>query len=367
MSTDSNKPILTVTGSDGTGGAGVQADIKMISALGGYAVSAITSITVQNTLGIQKFYDIPAETVRGQIEAIVNDVEPDVVKVGMLRKVDVVRSVVDALTKYCPREIIYDPIIKSTRGDVLMQHDVVKEIKSRLVPICTLLAIKKKDAEYLLKKNAKGNSDAQTLAKELLSWGCRGVLIQDDDDMAKAHTDVFMQKGDAEARLMSSVGMGRQRNDHHGMSGMLTSAIATFLGQSFPMEEAVAMAYNHINQLLVASTGLIGRSSELYKDFMQEVASHCATNTDVRFYADALNVSTRYLAQVTKRIAGKTPKAIIDEYVCHEAGALLAISDKTVQEIAYGFGFRTQAHFSKFFRKVMGATPSEYRKNNYNK
>lgn len=362
INTDSNKPILTITGPDGTGGAGVQADIKMISALGGYAVSAITSITVQNTLGIQKFYDIPAETVRGQIEAIVNDVEPEVVKIGMLRKVDVVKNVVEALKRYGPREIIYDPIIKSTRGDMLMQPDVADEVKSKLIPVCTLLAIKKKDAEYLLQNEPKNCPDAQTLAKELLSWGCKGVLIQEDDDMAKAHTDVFVQHGDDEVRFMSSVGMGRQRRDHHGMSGMLTSAIATFLGQSYEMEDAVMMAYNHINQLMAAHTGLTGRSSELYKDFMREVVSHCGTNTDVRFYADVLNVSTRYLAQVTKRIAGKTPKAIIDDYVCREAGTLLATSDKTIQEIAYCFGFRTQAHFSKFFRKIMGATPSEYRK-----
>ena len=79
-----NVPILTITGSDGTGGSGVQADIKTVSALGGYAVTAITSITVQNTLGIQEFYDLPADTVTGQVEAIVNDVQPKVVKIGMI-------------------------------------------------------------------------------------------------------------------------------------------------------------------------------------------------------------------------------------------------------------------------------------------
>ena len=104
-----NNAILTITGSDSTGGSGVQADIKTISALGGYAVSAITSITVQNTLGIQEFYDIPADIVAGQIEAIVNDVQPSVIKVGLIRSVDVLNVVVGVLRRYHPRHVVYDP------------------------------------------------------------------------------------------------------------------------------------------------------------------------------------------------------------------------------------------------------------------
>lgn len=90
---------------------------------------------------------------------------------------------------------------------------------------------------------------------------------------------------------------------------------------------------------------MIGRASELYNEFVNEVAEHFKSNRDVRFYADSLNVSSRYLAQVTKRIAGKAPKTIIDDYLCHEAELLLSSSDKTVQEIAYGFSFSSQAHF----------------------
>lgn len=96
------KTILTITGSDSTGGSGVQADIRTIAALGGYAVSAVTSITVQNTLGIQAFHDLPADIVKGQIEAIINDVQPDTVKVGMIRTIETLSVVVDALLKYIP-------------------------------------------------------------------------------------------------------------------------------------------------------------------------------------------------------------------------------------------------------------------------
>ena len=107
------KTILTITGSDSTGGSGVQADIRTIAALGGYAVSAVTSVTVQNTLGIQAFYDLPAEIVRGQIEAIINDMEPDTVKVGMIRTTETLAVVVDALLKYRPHHIYLRPYCHS--------------------------------------------------------------------------------------------------------------------------------------------------------------------------------------------------------------------------------------------------------------
>ena len=144
------QPILTITGSDSTGGSGVQADIKTISELGGYAVSAITSITVQNTLGIQEFFDVPAEIVSGQIEAIMNDIQPSVVKVGMIRKVETLDVIIDALTKYRPDYIVYAPAIWSSNGDALMTEDVVSQIKYRLLPLCSAVVARKKENDIML-------------------------------------------------------------------------------------------------------------------------------------------------------------------------------------------------------------------------
>lgn len=112
-----NKTILTITGSDGTGGSGVQADIRFISSLGGVAASAVTSITVQNTLGIQEFYDLPVDVVRQQIEAIINDLQPQVVKVGLLRRTDHVEMVAEVLKKYRPHHVVYAPVLTSTKGE----------------------------------------------------------------------------------------------------------------------------------------------------------------------------------------------------------------------------------------------------------
>ena len=283
-------PILTITGSDSTGGSGVQADIKTIFELGGYAVSAITSITVQNTLGIQEFFDIPAEIVSGHIEAIMNDMQPNIVKVGMIRKVETLNVLIDALTKYRPEHIIYAPSIWSSQGDALMTEDVVSQIKYRLLPLCSVVVARKKESDIILQNS----------------------------------------------RLLE-------------------------LAEKQKMEEALAMAQDFINIELARESNLQGRSSELYNQFISQVNNFCRTYSDVHFYADQLNVSGRYLAQVTRRISGKTPKAIIDEYIVKEIERELSTTTHTVQEIANTFGFSSQAHLTKFFKKMRGVTPSAFR------
>ena len=324
-------PILTITGSDSTGGSGVQADIKTISELGGYAVSAITSITVQNTLGIQEFFDIPAEIVSGQIEAIMNDMQPRIVKLGMIRKVDTLTVLIDALIKYRPDYIIYDPIIWSSNGDALMTEDVVSQIKYRLLPLCSLIVARKKEIDIL--------------QKDFLSFGKSAMPADKLDEVASQNKQVFL----------------RDNANSHGLTNRFSSALAVYLNQGKKMEDALAMAQDFINVELAREGNLQGRSSELYNQFISQVNNFCRTYSDVHFYADQLNVSGRYLAQVTRRISGKTPKAIIDEYIVKEIERELSTTTHTVQEIANRFGFSSQAHLTKFFKKMRGVTPSQFR------
>ena len=315
------QPILTITGSDSTGGSGVQADIRTISELGGYAVSAITSITVQNTLGIQAFFDIPAEIVSGQIEAIMNDIQPSIVKVGMIRRVETLEVVIDALTKYRPDYIIYAPAIWSSNGDALMTEDVVSQIKYRLLPLCSVVVARKKENDIILQ-------DTKLLR------------------MAEGHgMQVFLL----------------DNANSHGLTNRFSSALAVYLNRGNKMEEALGMAQDFINVELTRESNLQGRSSELYNQFISQVNNFCRTYSDVHFYADQLNVSSRYLAQVTRRISGKTPKAIIDEYIVTEIERELSTTTHTVQEIANTFGFSSQAHLTKFFKKMKGVTPSAFR------
>lgn len=289
------KPILTITGSDSTSGSGMQADIKTISELGGYAMSAVTSITVQTTLGIQQFYDIPASIVSGQIDAVMNDFQPEVVKIGLIRNIDTLRVVINALRKYQPRYVIYDPVVLSSRGDTLVSRSLVEIIREELLPLCS----------YVVKVEEKAM---------------------------------------------------------HGMANRFASAMAFYLTRGETVAQARALALSYINTQVMKTSDLRGRSSELYNDFLTAVDDHFRTNRDVHFYADQLNVSSRYLAQVTRRISGKSPKGIIDECLVRGAERELANTDKTIQEIAYDLGFTSQAHFAKLFKKVRGISPTAFRR-----
>ncbi len=273
----------------------MQADIKTISELGGYAMSAITSITVQTTLGIQQFYDLPASIVNGQIEAIMNDFQPEVVKIGLIRNIETLRVVVNALRKYKPRHVIFDAVVLSSRGDKLMGKELQDTISAELMPLCTL------------------------------------VIQLDEKSM-------------------------------HGLANRYASAVAVYLAKGENIDNAQLLARNYINTQVPKTSDLQGRSSELYNDFMRAVNEHYRSNRDVHFYADKLNVSSRYLAQVTRRMSGLTPKNIIDEHLIHEIERQLKFSGKTIQEIAYSLGFSSQAHFTKFFKKLRGTSPTNYRK-----
>ena len=289
------RPILTITGSDTTSGSGVQADIKTISELGGYAVTAITSVTMQTSLGIQEFYDLPAEIVGGQIDAVMNDMQPDVVKIGLVRTPEVVDVIVSALKKYRPRHVVFDAVVSSSQGDALVTADVMQAVRERLLPLCTL------------------------------------VIRHDERQM-------------------------------HGLANRYSSAVAVFLSKGETVEQAQASAHSYINTQIVRADHLQGRASDLYNEFIDAVATHFRTNSDVHFYADRLNVSSRYLAQVTRRISGKAPKTIIDDYMIREIELQLNTTHRTIQEIAYSCGFSSQAHFTKFFQKMKGMSPTTFRK-----
>ena len=245
------RAILTITGSDGTGGSGVQADIRFISQLGGVAASAITSITVQNTLGIQEFYDLPASMVRQQVEAIINDLQPQVVKLGLLRRIDVVEAVAEVLSHYRPRHVIYAPVKESAHGERLLSPQVYEAIERLILPLCTVVL---------------------------------------------------------EAR----------QEGPHGTANQLSSVVAVLLNRGEQPDEAIRHAHELLADLPIGYVESMGRSGELYNQFLDAVERFYYRYADVAFYAEQLNVSSPYLGQVTRRIAGRSPKTIIDERITSE-------------------------------------------------
>jgi len=294
-----NNTILTITGSDGTGGSGIQADVRFICSLGGTAASAVTSITVQNTLGIQEFYDLPAAIVRQQIEAIVNDMQPQVVKIGLLRRENHVETVADVLRRYRPRHVVYAPVLTSTKGERLVSPAVYKAIEQLLLPLCTV------------------------------------VLTPAD------------------------IPLGERR---HGHANQLGSAVAYYLSLGESDSEAMLHAQTYLRQLPADYAEGNGRSEELYNLFVDAVEHHYSHYADVTFYAEQLCVSPRYLSQVTRRIANRSPKSIIDERITNEITRLLTSTNKPLKEVAQLLGFSSQSHLSRFFRQHKGVSPTDYKR-----
>lgn len=311
----SSNTILTITGSDPTGESGVQADIRTISSLGCVAVSAITSVTMQNTLGIQEFFDLPPSVVGGQIEAIVNDMQPRVVKVGMVRRAETLDVIVRALRRHKPPFVIYDPVLLSSRGDYLMGDEMLHLVRSRLFPLCSAVVVSRHDA-------------ARVIGDAILPEVC--YL----DDTC------------------------------HGLANGFSSSLAVYLCKGLPMAEAVEKARDYSRRQVSSVPVLQGRGSQLYNDFLRLVQQHFGSNSDVGYYASQLNVGSAYLGQVCRRIAARSPKAIIDEYVVKDIERQLATTGRTIQEIATSLGFSSQAHLSRFFRKMTGLAPSSFRNNN---
>lgn len=309
--------ILSITGSDSGGGAGIQADIKAISQMGGYAVTAITSITIQNTLGIQSYFDLPPDTVRGQVEAIVNDVQPKVVKIGMIRTQSTLNVIVDLLKKYSPPFVIYDAIITSANGEQIVPDDIKEQIVQHLVPLCSLVI---SDGEEWLTKTAMPCSVYALDRKQL-----------------------------------------------HGFSNGFASAVAVYVSQGASLEDALKKAAKYAATQMACHSDLQGRSGELYSMFITAVENHGNEYHDVNFYADQLNVSSRYLAQVTHKVSGLSPKQIIDKKMTERLQGTLRATTRTLQQIAYDYGFSSQQHFSKFFKKMTGTTPSLFRNRKQNK
>jgi hydroxymethylpyrimidine/phosphomethylpyrimidine kinase len=273
---------------------GVQADIRFISQLGGVAASAITSITVQNTLGIQEFYDLPASMVRQQVEAIINDLQPQVVKLGLLRRIDVVEAVAEVLSHYRPRHVIYAPVKESSHGERLLSPQVYEAIERLILPLCTVVL---------------------------------------------------------EAR----------QEGPHGTANQLSSVVAVLLNRGEQPDEAIRHAHELLADLPIGYVESMGRSGELYNQFLDAVERFYYRYADVAFYAEQLNVSSPYLGQVTRRIVGRSPKIIIDERITSEIVSLLTTTAYPLKEIAHRLGFSSQAHLSRFFKKQKGISPLQYR------
>lgn len=234
--------ILTIAGSDSSGGAGIQADIKAISANGGYAASVITAVTAQNTMGVTAIHEVPQNVVSGQIDAVMSDLKVDSVKIGMLHSMDIIDCVVRGIVKYAPEHVVYDPVMISTSGSQLMREECVEYVKSRLLPLATLITPNIHEAMMLSGRKIGGVSGMEIVAQELSEeYGC-AVLVKGGHLDGNLMCDVLWYKG----KLYHFNGVRIDSVNTHGTGCTLSSAIATFLARGFSLPDAIGEAKEYV-------------------------------------------------------------------------------------------------------------------------
>lgn len=352
--------VLSVTGSDGCGITGVQADVRTVSALGGYPLTAVTSVVVQTPEGISEMFTLPPETVVRQVSAAMKAYHPQVVKVGMVDGYDTVRLLRNEIVA-CRHRIVA-PSIVSSRGERMVSDDTVRAVCSFLIPEATLCILRCRDAEEILHCTISTKDDMTEAARRLCEMGAESVLLRGAAVIEGFTTTLFFDGKEVEFFSSHNVDGWQQ----HGISGAMSSAIATCLamGDILPVAIRHAHAYLH-SQVVYALSPREERGqrpADIYNAFMSLIAREYSSHHDVSFYASQLAISQQYLSRVTAKTVGKTPKEIIDEYLVHEAVLLLTTSRLTIQEVSQKLGFSSQATFCRFYKAQTGETPSEGRK-----
>ena len=246
------KRVLTIAGSDSGGGAGIQADIKAISACGCYAMSAITAITVQNTLGVTAVSPVPTEIIEQQIDAVISDIGVDTVKIGMLHSSEVMMAVKRVLELHKVTNIVLDPVMVSTSGHKLMQDDAIETLKKELLGMARVITPNIPEAEILLGRKICGQSDLPTCARELSQEMGVSVLLKAGHLDDKELVDIlYNAENDTILELRSE---RRYTKNTHGTGCTLSSAIAAFLAQGMDLSGAVSSAKEYINQAIICGT-----------------------------------------------------------------------------------------------------------------
>lgn len=240
---------LTIAGSDGSGGAGIQADIKAFSALGCYATSAVTALTAQNTLGVQSIYEIPVECVEEQIKSILDDMHMNAIKIGMLHRHSIIESVVNTLKAYSATNIVLDPVMVAKSGDKLLQPDAIAIMKKRLFPITTVLTPNLMEASELLNRNIQTKTQIEQAAWDLLEMGPQAVVLKGGHLNGNCDDCLVMKKPDPEVHWFSSSRV--KTKNTHGTGCTFSAAITAYLARGATILEAVTEAKKYLTQSII--------------------------------------------------------------------------------------------------------------------
>lgn len=242
--------VLTIAGSDPSGGAGIQADIKTITALGGYAMAAITALTAQNTQGVKGVYPVPADFVAQQVQLCLEDIGVDAVKTGMLYDADIIAAIAVLLKQY-PVTLVLDPVMIAKGGAPLLQKQAVHALKAHLLPQAFLVTPNIPEAVALTGIAIYNQTDAEKAAKVLLAMGAKNVLIKGGHGAGETLVDVLVTADGVQAFPVPRI----DSRHTHGTGCTLASAIATRLAQGKAMSQAVQQAQAYVQRAILQAPG----------------------------------------------------------------------------------------------------------------
>jgi hydroxymethylpyrimidine/phosphomethylpyrimidine kinase len=243
------KRVLTIAGSDSGGGAGIQADIKTISACGCYAMTAITAITVQNTLGVTGVHPVPEHFVEDQINAVLSDIGADAIKIGMLHSSEVISTVKKALTFYKINNVVLDPVMVSTSGHILIKDEAIETLQQELFPLVRVITPNIPEAEIILGKKINSQDQLPFLAKEMSLKRKVSVLLKAGHLNDKELTDIFYNAETDELLELKSTRIDTINT--HGTGCTLSSALAAYIAHGLSLNDSVRKAKEYINNAII--------------------------------------------------------------------------------------------------------------------
>ena len=237
---------LTIAGSDSGGGAGIQADLKTFAVLGVWGMTAVTSITVQNTEGVEAVSDVPPEIVGAQIRAVAGDIGVDAAKTGMLSTTQIIEEVAEAVLETSISNLVVDPVFVSKHGDPLLRDEAVEALRKRIVPLATVVAPNLAEATGLAGFSVSTRSEMEEAARAILGLGARAVLVKGGHLRDDRADDLFAE-GD---RMEWLAGERIDTPDTHGTGCVLSAAIAAHLARGDPLEDAVLRGKEFVTEAI---------------------------------------------------------------------------------------------------------------------
>jgi hydroxymethylpyrimidine/phosphomethylpyrimidine kinase len=238
--------ILIIAGSDSSGGAGIQADIKTVTSLGSYAMTSITAVTAQNTKGVSSVISIKPKDIEKQIEFTCKDIKPDAIKIGMLHSSEIIKSVNKSLKKIGNKKIILDPVMVAKGGTRLINYSAIKTLKETLIKNVFLITPNIPEAEVLTNRKIRTIDDMINAGNVLLEYGVKNVLIKGGHRKSKYIIDVLVSK--KEIKIFKNKKINTKNT--HGTGCTLSSAITTFLSCGKPIKISCELGIKYVNQAI---------------------------------------------------------------------------------------------------------------------